>query len=460
MYTKTVKKSTTSLNFFDSISPLDGRYFLKLHFLKDYFSEFSLVKYRVLIEVKYLFLLSKQKIIRDFKKEEVDFLNRLLINFNKKEFLKIKNIEEKINHDVKAVEYYLQGKLTTTTLKDIVTFIHFGLTSEDINNLSYSLILEKFKKEVLETKLKQLIVLIFKHSKEWKDKVMLARTHGQLAVPTTIGKELINYGFRLKKQYEKLKKHKFEGKITGAVGNLNALKFVLPEKNWLKITENFIKSFSLQPNLYTTQILFYDNYLEFFQIIKLINFILIDFSVNIWLLIMLDVFKQQKKENEVGSSTMPQKVNPIDFEQAEGSLGVANSMFNFFEQKLSHSRLQRDLSDSIIRRIFGESLGFTILGWKNIENGLEKIYPNEKTIKQELENNYQVLTEAIQTVLRLKNQKNAYDKVKHLTRGKKMSRSDYFKLLEDLGLNKDKKLNELTTKNYIGYAKKLIKKII
>lgn len=407
-----MKKSTTSLNFFDSISPLDGRYFLKLHNLKDYFSEFSLVKHRILIEIKYLFLLSKQKIIRDFQKDEQDFLNNLFINFDKKEFEKVKKIEEKINHDVKAVEYYLQKKLIKTSLKDIVFFIYFGLTSEDINNLSYSLILFNFKKEVLEKRLDRLINQIFLLTKEWKNEVMLARTHGQIAVPTTIGKELMNY-------------YHLEGKLNGAVGNFNALDFAYSDKNWLKISEEFIKSFGFQSNLHTTQILFYDNYLEFFQIIQLINLILIDLSINIWHMIMLEIFEQRKKEEEVGSSTMPQKVNPINFEQAEVSLGAANSMFNFFIQKLSHSMLQRDLSDSIVRRIFGESLGFTILGWQSLESGLQKIFPNKSFLKEELNNNYQVLTEAVQIVLRLKNNIKAYDKVKKLTRGKKMTKDEY-----------------------------------
>ncbi len=453
-----MKKSTTSLNFFDSISPLDGRYFLKLHNLKDYFSEFSLVKHRILIEIKYLFLLSKQKIIRDFQKNEQDFLNNLFINFDKKEFEKVKKIEEKINHDIKAVEYYLQKKLLTTSLKDIVSFIHFGLTSEDINNLSYSLILFNFKKEVLEKRIDKLINQIFLLAKEWKNEVILARTHGQIAVPTTIGKELMNYYHRLKKQFQKIKNFQFEGKLNGAVGNFNALDFAYSDKNWLKISEEFVRSFGLQPNLYTTQILFYDNYLEFFQIIQLINLILIDFSVNIWQMIMLEIFEQRKKEEEVGSSTMPQKVNPINFEQVEGSLGVANSMFNFFIQKLSHSRLQRDLSDSIVRRIFGESLGFTILGWQSLENGLKKIFPNKSFLKEELNNNYQVLTEAVQIVLRLKNNIKAFDKVKELTRGKKLTKDEYLQLLNKLGLKDNKKLKDLTPEKYLGLAKKLVEK--
>lgn len=453
-----MKKNTTSLNFFDSISPLDGRYFLKLHNLKDYFSEFSLVKHRILIEITYLCLLSKQKIIKDFQKDEQDFLNNLFINFDKKEFEKIKKIEEKINHDVKAVEYYLQKKLIKTSLKDIISFIHFGLTSEDINNLSYSLILSHFKKEILEKRLDRLINQIFLLAKEWKNEVILARTHGQIALPTTIGKELINYYHRLKKQFQKIKNFQFEGKFNGAVGNFNALDFAYSDKNWLKISEEFVRSFGLQPNLYTTQILFYDNYLEFFQIIQLINLILIDFSVNIWQMIMLEIFEQRKKEEEVGSSTMPHKVNPINFEQAEGSLGVANSMFNFFIQKLSHSRLQRDLSDSIIRRIFGESLGFTILGWQSLENGLKKIFPNKSFLKEELNNNYQVLTEAVQIVLRLKNNIKAYDKVKELSRGKKMTKDEYLALLNKLGLKDNKKLKDLTPEKYLGLVKKLVEK--
>lgn len=448
-----MKKNTTSLNFSDAISPVDGRYFLKLQNLKKYFSELALFKYRVFIEIRYLIFLSENKIIRKFSSKELKILQSLFENFDKKDYLKIKKIENIINHDVKAVEYFIKKKLEKTSLQDITSFIHFGLTSEDINNLSYSLILKNFKEEVLDKKIEELINQIKDLNFQFKDQIIISRTHGQLAVPTSLGKEFLNYYHRLKKQYLKLKQFKFEGKLNGAVGNFNALKFALPNYNWLKLSERFITSFDLIPNLYTTQILFYDNYLEFFQVVDLINGILIDFSINIWNYIMLDLFKQRKKEEEVGSSTMPQKINPINFEQTEGVLGLSRSMLNFFIQKLTLSRLQRDLSDSIIRRFFGESLALTVLGWQSLLSGLKKIYPNEEKIKKELKENYQVLTEAIQTYLRLKKDNKAYEKIKDKARGQKMTKDDYLRLLNDLGLDDNKKLVELTPEKYIGYAK-------
>lgn len=450
-----MKKNNSSLNFFDALSPVDGRYFLKLQNLQNYFSEFSLFRYRILVEIRYLIFLSENKIIRKLNQTERDFLHSIYDKFDKKDFLNLKKIEDLINHDVKAVEYFLKEKFKKTSLKDIISFIHFGLTSEDINNLSYSLILKKFKENILEKKMEELINFIKNLSYQFKDQIIIARTHSQPAVPTSLGKEFLNYYYRLKKQFLRLKKFQFEGKLNGAVGNFNALNFVFPDYDWLKLSEKFISSFDLKPNPYTTQILFYDNYLEFFQMVDLVNGIIIDFSVNIWNYILLDILKQRKKEEEVGSSTMPQKLNPIDFEQAEGALGLSRSMLNFFIQKLTLSRLQRDLSDSIIRRFFGESLALTILGWQSFLKGLKKIYPNQEKINQEINENYQVLTEAIQTFLRLKNDDLAYEKVKEKVRGQKLSKADYLKLLKYLGLDDNKKLKELTPEKYVGYAKSI-----
>jgi len=444
-----VKKNITSLKFSDALSPLDGRYFLKLQDLASYFSEKTLFYYRLLIEIKYLFFLSEKKLIRKIEEKERVFFEEILKNFNEKEFLKIKKIEEKINHDVKAVEYYLKEKLEKNSASDLVAFIHFGLTSEDINNLSYSLMLKNFQEKKLIENLKKLIEKIKAMADEFKDIVFIGRTHGQKAVPTTLGKEFLNYYYRLEKQIKKIKDFQFEGKLNGAVGNFNGLKLAFPKENWKKLSAEFITQLNLKPNLYTTQILFYDNYLEFFQMIYLINGILIDFSINIWQYIMLEILVQRKKEKEVGSSTMPQKVNPINFEQTEGALGLANAMFNFFIQKLTHSRLQRDLSDSIIRRFFGEALALTILGWQSFFSGLDKIYPNVDFLKKEMEESYEVLTEAIQIVLRLKKDSEGYEKVKKLVRGKKLQKKDYLEILKVLGLIDNKKLKNLAPEKYL-----------
>jgi len=444
-----VKKKITSLKFSNTLSPLDGRYFLKLQDLTLYFSEKTLVYYRLLIEIKYLLFLSEKKLIRKIEEKEKMFFEDVLKNFDEKEFLKIKKIEEEINHDVKAVEYYLNKKLKKTTLFDLIPFIHFGLTSEDTNNLSYGLILTEFKEKKLIEKLTELVTKIKNMASEFKEVVFIGRTHGQKAVPTILGKEFLNYYYRLEKQLRKIEVFQFEGKLNGAVGNFNALKLAFPKSNWQKLSAEFIAQLNLKPNLYTTQILFYDNYLEFFQMIYLTNGILIDFSINIWQYIMLEILVQRKKEKEVGSSTMPQKVNPINFEQAEGALGLANSMFNFFIQKLTHSRLQRDLSDSIVRRFFGEALALTILGWENILEGLNKIYPNNDFLKNELKESYEILTEAIQIVLRLKKDDEGYEKVKKLVRGKKLQRKDYLQILKVLGLDDNKKLKNLAPENYL-----------
>lgn len=427
----------------NAITPLDGRNYLKIKELSEYFSEFALTKYRIYVEIKYLEFFSKARMF-SFKSKN--------IKFDEKEFLKVKEIEKKINHDVKAVEYYLKEKFSSP-------FIHLGLTSEDTNNLAYGLMLKEFKEKVLLEDLLQLINKLELMAREWKSIPMLARTHGQPAVTTTVGKEIVNYVYRLRKQLKRLREFKFEGKCNGAVGNLNVLKTAMPSKNWLKLSGDFVTSLGLIPNSYTTQILFYDNYLEFFQIVLLVNGVLYDLCINIWQYIMLEVFNQKKKEREVGSSTMPQKVNPIYFENAEGNLGLANSMFEFFERKLIHSRLQRDLSDSTIRRNFGESLGYTILGWRNIRSGLDRLSVNKNHLTEELNNHWEVLTEAVQVVLRLKGDHRGYEKMKDLVRGKTMSKEEYFELLRSLGLENDKKLKDLTPEKYIGYAEELTKRL-
>lgn len=442
------------------ITPLDGRYHSKINSLSNYFSESALNKYRIKIEIDYLVCLSNWKIVNKLTKKEISLMRRCIEEYSIQDFMRIKEIEKKTNHDIKAVEYFLREKLENCGLKKIIPFTHFGLTSEDVNNLAYGLILKDFKEQVFEKELFQLINRLKIMVREYQNISMLAKTHGQPAAGTTVGKELANYLYRLNKQLKKIKSFRFEGKCSGAVGNNNALKVALPSKNWINLTKKFIESLGLIPNLYTTQILFYDNWLEFFQIVSLINGILIDLSINIWNYIMLNIFFQKKTELEIGSSTMPQKVNPINFEQAEGSLGLANSMFQFFERKLTHSRLQRDLSDSIVRRSFAEAFGYSLLGYKNIQSGLDKLIVNEKHLIKELDEHWEILTEAVQIVLRLKNEERAYEKVKSFSRGKKMNREDYFKLLKDLRLDNDKKLNTLTPKAYVGYAEELVKLLI
>jgi len=382
--------NSSSANFKtgDALTPLDGRNFHKVKELSPYFSESALYKYRLYVEIKYFEMLSKKKLF-NIEKSKLSAIGKLVEKYNEKEFLRLKEIETEVNHDVKAVEYYLRDKFESLKVNSLTSYIHLGLTSEDTNNLAYGLMLREFKDKILIKELTQLTSQLHLMAMKYKKIPMLGRTHGQPAVATTVGKELANYYLRLMKQFNKIKNFKFEGKCNGAVGSHNALKVALSSKNWMEIGKEYVKELGLIPNLYTTQILFYDNWIEFFQIVSLINGILTDLSINAWQYIMLEVFAQKKKENEVGSSTMPQKVNPINFENAEGNLQLANSMFQYFERKLIHSRLQRDLSDSTVRRNFGEALGYSVLGWRNIQSGLNRLSVNSKHLKEELNNHWE-----------------------------------------------------------------------
>lgn len=454
-----MKNNTNSkftYNIGDAITPLDGRNKDKLKFLTPYFSEMALSRYRISVELHYLINLSKLKLFLPLSKKEYLSMIRIIETFNQEDNQIIKKIENKINHDVKAVEYYLRDMFSKSSLKRLVPYIHIGLTSEDVNNLAYGLMLKDFKKEVLENKLLVLLKEIKDMSLKYKDSVFLGRTHGQPAVPTTVGKEMANYYWRLKKQYDRLLLFKFEGKCNGAVGNNNALQFVYPQKDWIKFSQNFVSSLGLVPNIFTTQILFYDNWIEFFQMMQLTNGILMDLSINMWQYIMLEIFIQKKNPNQVGSSTMPQKINPINFEQAEGGLQIANGFFETYLRKLLTSRLQHDLSDSTIRRTLGEAFGHTLLAWDSVSRGLNKIEANVNHIKNELNQHWEVLAEAIQTYLRSIKDDKAYEKLKKLTQGKEITKETYRNLLKLLKLSSIEKLINLYPEKYIGYSTKLV----
>lgn len=442
-----------------AITPLDGRNYHKIKSLSGYFSESALYRYRIRVEIEYFKKLSGWRIVKKLGTRELTALNDLSDRFGPEDYSEIKKLENNINHDVKAVEYYLKDRFEKLGLSELSSHIHLGLTSEDVNNLAYGLMLKDFNTEVAVGEADGLVSELLKLARRYKKIPMLARTHGQPAVATTVGKELANYALRLRKQSDKLKKFKFEGKMTGAVGNLNAQKLLLSKYDWVRMTREFVGGLGLTPNSYTTQILFYDNWMEFFQIVYLLNAILVDLSVNIWQSIMLSHFILKKKEGEVGSSTMPHKVNPINFEHAEGNLMMSNSMLEFFIRKLTSSRLQRDLSDSTVRRNFGEALGYSILGWRSILAGLGKISPNENFLKSELEDHWEILGEALQTALRLKNDSKAYEKLKSMTRGRIMDKAMFRNLINDLGLYEDKKIRDLTPDTYTGYAEELVDKL-
>lgn len=425
-----------------AISPLDGRYFEKIKDLSLYFSEYALIKKRVFVELKYLVELGRAK-------EEIMQIHD---KFDIKEAEKIKKIEETTNHDVKAVEYYIKEKVP----KEIKEFVHYGLTSEDINNLSYSLLLKGFLDLSYIKKMESLTDKIRSLSNENRDVVMIARTHGQPASPTSLGKELYVFYSRLATQLDILKGIKIRAKLNGATGNYNALVAAEPSKDWIGFSRRFITKLGLEPNLVTTQIEPHDSWVELFQAVKRINNIVLDMDVDIWLYISMDYFKLKKKEGEVGSSTMPHKVNPIDFENSEGNIRVANSLFSGFES-LQMSRLQRDLSDSTVSRNIGVAFAHSILAYNSTLRGLDKLVPNIEKIENELGEHPEVLTEAVQTVLRKYNKENAYEKLKELSRGKKISLEQLVGFIDKLDIdNKEKEmLKKMKVKDYIGLAKKL-----
>lgn len=442
-----------------AICILDGRNREKIGGVASYFSEFALIKYRIYTEISFLIFLSeKTSLIRKFTRKEKETLKLIHNKFSPDEALQIKEIEGKINHDVKAVEYFLKKRVADTSLQNISQFIHFGLTSYDINIPAYALMLQDFRKDIFIPTIEKLLQELKNLIKVTKNMVMLGRTHGQPALPTTMGKELAVYYQRIKDELFILKLTPIEAKLTGAVGNFNALEFIDSKVNWITFSEQFIKSLGLIPNIITTQIIPYESWLRLFDSVKRLNNILLGFSQDIWWYVSFDYFLQKKKEEEVGSSTMSHKINPITFENAEGNLGLANALFEFFGRKLSYSRLQRDLSDSTVKRDFGLAFGFTHLAYDSLLKGLGKISPNPTKMKQDLDNHWEIFSEGIQTYLRFKGLDNAYEMLKDKTRGKTLTKSAIYQLIDELPINnKDKKKLKITDlSQYKGISEKLV----
>lgn len=439
-----------------AISPLDGRYRSRVDELAPFVSEYALIKFRMEIEIKYLLALSESGVTRKFTDEEKQLLQKHLDETDFEDIQQVKETENQTRHDVKAMERTLRSMLEGTSLADQVEMIHIGLTSEDINNLAYRLMLLRGTGAVLET-LAKLINELYIRAKTYRDVPMLARTHGQPAVPTTVGKEFAVFAVRLNRQVKKLKTQKLTGKLTGAVGNFNALQYVYPETDWPLFSEKFVSSFGLEPNLITTQINQYDDVVEYLQIFQRINGILIDFDQDVWRYISDEWFSQVAKKGEVGSSTMPQKVNPIDFENSEGNLGIANGLIEAMARKLIISRLQRDLSDSTTIRNYGTILGYSLIGYKSILTGLERISPNEEKIKAALNNEWAILGEGVQTLLRKNGVKDPYSLISGLTRGEKVNGTEWEAWVKQLPVDDTTKstLRALTPENYIGLAKEL-----
>ncbi len=456
----------------EAISPIDGRYRRYTKKLSEIFSEKGLIKYRLIVEGEYLIVLSEHPQIgtREFSEEEMSLVRRLS-DISIEDAGIVKSIEVKgyknikaTNHDVKAIEYFIKDKLKGTSLEDSLEWVHFGLTSEDVNNISYGLMLSDCLEEIILPELKKIYKKLDEFAQEHKNVSILARTHGQPASPTTFGKEFKVFASRLERQISQLEDKEILVKLNGATGNYNAHYISYPNIDWVSFSKNFIGNFNkkrkikLKPNLITTQIEPHDTYAELFDNLRRLNTILLDFNQDIWRYISDDWVTQKPTEGEVGSSTMPHKVNPIDFESSEGNLGIANALFSYFSIKLPISRLQRDLSDSTVERNFGVALGHSLIGYKSILKGLNKIYINEPKVIQELENHPEVTSEAIQTILRRENVELSYEKLKELTRGRKIAMNDFNLFINELNVSEEIKeeLKRITPKNYIGLAKILV----
>jgi adenylosuccinate lyase len=441
------------LNPLTAISPIDGRYRKQLHHLDEYFSEFALIKYRVLIESEYLRFLADKRFLK-MNSEIKAVLKRISEEFSEAEANEIKETEKVTNHDVKAVEYFVKKRLEQANASDLKEWVHFGLTSQDINNtavpLSWKHAVEFEYLPSLLNLNRQLELL----ATEWKHVPMLARTHGQPASPTVLGKEIMVFIERIENQVELFIQIPFSAKFGGATGNLNAHKVAFPEKDWVKLANEFVEgTLGLQRQQYTTQIEHYDNLAAHFDTMRRINTILIDFCRDVWSYVSMDYFKQKLKKGEIGSSAMPHKVNPIDFENAEGNLGIANALFEHLASKLPISRLQRDLTDSTVLRNIGVPFAHTILAFRSIEKGLSKLVLNPAKINADLENNWAVVAEAIQTILRRENYPEPYEALKDLTRGNTgINKESLHKFIDSLNVKATvkKELKKITPSNYTG----------
>ena len=455
----------------NSISPIDGRYKKYTEALSKYFSESASMKYKIIVEGEYLIALAETKNVnlRKFSKKEKGIVGNLY-NLNEKDARVINKIETKgyknikaTNHDFKAIEYYIKEKLKKTSLKDILEFVHFGLTSEDASNIAYALMIGESVKRVYFPALKDIVKKIEKLTKENENVPMLARTHGQSASPTTFGKEFKVFSERLKRQLSQLENHKLEAKLNGATGNYNALFIAYPKIDWIKFSASLVSKIGklrripLEVNLYTTQIEPHDSYIELFDILRRTNYIIINFNQDLWRYISDNWIIQRPVRGEVGSSTMPHKINPWFLENSEGNLGMANALFEFFGRKLPVSRLQRDLSDSTVLRNIGTAFAHSLIGFKYLGKQLGRIVVNKEKALEDLRAHPEVITEAIQTILRRESVKMPYEQLKELTRGKVVTLSDIHKFINTLKVSKKikKELLKITPENYTGLASKL-----
>lgn len=453
------------LSALSAISPVDGRYGSKVKSLRPIFSEFGLIKYRVTVEVRWLQKLAATTEIAEvpaFSAQANELLDAIVANFSEQDAQRIKTIEATTNHDVKAVEYFLKEKIADNEELNAVTeFIHFACTSEDINNLSHGLMLTDCREQVLLPMIDDILADIKALAVEYKSIPMMCRTHGQPASPSTLGKEMANVYVRLQRQREQIANVSLLGKINGAVGNYNAHLSAYPEVNWHNFANEFVNSLGLSWNAFTTQIEPHDYIAELFDAIARFNTILIDFDRDIWGYIAMGHFKQKTIAGEIGSSTMPHKVNPIDFENSEGNLGIANALFTHLAQKLPISRWQRDLTDSTVLRNLGVGFAHTLIAYQATRKGISKLQVNEENLLAELDANWEVLAEPVQTVMRRYGIEKPYEKLKELTRGKRVNGDSMREFIMTLELPEDVKaqLCEMTPASYIGRAVAFINEI-
>ena len=444
-----------SISSLKAISPIDGRYRSKIEELSEFFSEKALIKYRLLVEIEYFISLTEIK-LNNFKKWDIkmnESIRDIYRNFNDNDAKEVKMIEKSTNHDVKAVEYFIKNKFKLLKLEKFSEYIHFGLTSQDINNTAIPLSIKDFM-PFYNSKINELISELEHKVNEYSRISMLARTHGQPASPTRLGKEIDVFKTRIKEQFKVLESIPISCKFGGATGNLNAHKIAFPEINWIKFAENFAKKLNLEISYPTTQIEHYDNLARLFDNLKRINTIILDLNRDLWQYISLDYFQQKIVKDEVGSSAMPHKVNPIDFENSEGNLSYANAIFEFLSAKLPISRLQRDLTDSTVLRNIGVPISHTIIGIKSTLKGIRKLLVNEGRIKEDLKNNWIVIAEAIQTILRREGVDKPYELLKDLTRNNTKVDENVFNefiIKLDISEKVKKELKDITPFNYTGY---------
>jgi len=455
-----------SLSPLTALSPLDGRYHSKVAALQQYFSELALIRHRVQIEIEWFKALSHEPAITEIPPFSTDIISQfdsLVADFSESDGKTVKAIEARTNHDVKAIEYWLKEHMVKNIeVSKVSEFIHFSCTSEDINNLSYGLMLKHSRDHVMLPALKKIIGKLIGMAHQLADVPMLARTHGQPATPSTMGKEIANVAHRLQRGYDHLATISILGKINGAVGNYNAHLAAYPNFNWEKFAQAFVEKLGLEFNSYTTQIEPHDAIATLCDAYANINTVLLDLDRDVWGYISLGYFKQKINESEIGSSTMPHKVNPIDFENSEGNLGVANALLRHLSEKLPVSRWQRDLTDSTILRNMGVAIGHTLLSYDSCNKGLDKLEANLERISDDLEGAWEILAEPIQTIMRRYGVPNPYEQLKELTRGKDgITKETIHKFIDDLAIpdTEKKRLQEMTPQNYIGKAAELARKI-